>query len=147
MKSYLPDSWSGRPHLAEHVHYWWHCARRELRFQCCADCGTYRHPPAPLCPNCRSEQSRWELAPGDAELFSYTVVHHAANVRLKNVLPYNVAIVAFPSLGGLRIVSNVIDAAPEELRIDMPLDLVWQKAESYCQLPLFKKRPPGVAIR
>jgi len=87
-------------------------------------------------------QLRWELAPDDAELFSYTVVYHAASAALRNSVPYNIAIVAFPSLGNLRIVSNVIDAAPEEFKIGMPLALVWQHLHKERRLPLFRKRPP-----
>lgn len=140
MKSiYLPELHIGRPHLPEHVVFWRYCAHGELRFQRCADCGAYRHPPAPLCPGCRSARSHWELAPDDAELFSYTVVHHAASTALKDAVPYNVAVVAFPSLGNLRIVSNVIDAAPAELKIGMPLILVWQPHKER-RLPRFRRR-------
>jgi len=144
---YLPALDIGGPHLAEHGTFWRYCAQGELRFQRCAGCGAYRHPPAPLCPRCRSAQVHWELASDDAELFSYTIVHHAASAALKDAVPYNVAIVAFPSLGSLRIVSNVIDAAPADLRIGMPLGLVWQRVAKDRQLPLFRKRPPQAAKR
>ena len=137
--TYLPLLHIGRPHLVEHLAFWRHCANRELRFQRCDNCGAWRHPPGPLCAACRSPRSRWDLAADDAELFSYTIVHHAATAALKQAVPYNVAIVAFPSLGHLRIVSNVIDAAPHELRIGMPLELAWQQAEKERQLPVFRK--------
>lgn len=140
---YLPELDIGRPHLVEHVAFWSYCAQGELRFQRCTDCGAWRHPPAPLCSACRSAQVGWELAPDDAELFSYTVVHHAASPALKEAVPYNVAIVAFPSIGYIRIVSNVIDAAPAELEIGMPLVLTWQAFGADRQLPLFRKRPPS----
>ena len=139
MPSYLPPLDIGRPCLVEHLAFWRHCAQGELRFQRCEDCGARRHPPSPLCPMCRSVNSRWELASGDAELFSYTVVHHAASAALQHAVPYNIAIVAFPSLGMLRLVSNVIDAAPDQLRIGMALELVWQRVDAGRQLPLFKR--------
>lgn len=139
---YLPVLDVGHPYLVEHLEFWRLCNRGELRFQRCADCSTWRHPPSPLCPACRSSQVRWDLVPDRAELFSYTVVHHAASPALKASVPYNVAIVAFESLGDLRLVSNVIDAAPDELRIGMPLRLIWQRVAAERQLPLFRKRPP-----
>lgn len=139
---YLPEFGVGRSHLAPHNVFWGYCAQVELRFQRCADCGVFRHPPSPMCPVCVSSQSRWDLAPDDAELFSYTVVHHAPHPALKEAVPYNVAIVAFPSIGWIRIVSNIIDAAPAELEIGMPLVLAWQAWDSHhTQLPLFRKRP------
>ncbi len=140
MATYLPQLDIGHPYLVEHLACWEHCARGELRFQRCDACQAWRHPPAPLCGVCRSPRARWELAPGAAELFSYTVVHHAASAALQQAVPYNIAIVAFPLLDGLRLVSNVIDAAPDELRIGMPLDLVWQHSDDARQLPLFRKR-------
>ena len=92
-----------------------------------------------MCPVCVSSQSRWDLAPDDAELFSYTVVHHAPHPALKEAVPYNVAIVAFPSIGWIRIVSNIIDVPGEELRIGMPLRLVWQEQAPGRVLPLFER--------
>ena len=143
MSTYLPPLELGRPTLVEHLAFWRHCAQGELRFQRCADCGAWRHPPSPLCPGCRSARSRWELASDDAELFSYTVVHHAASAALQHAVPYNDAIVAFASLGMLRLVSNVIDAAPDQLRIGMALELVWQRVDAHRQLPLFKRAGSG----
>ena len=142
---YLPELHLGRPQLVPHHTFWSCCALGELRFQRCADCRAFRHPPSPLCPRCRSSQSLWDLAPDDAELFSYTVVHHATHPALKTVVPYNVAIVAFPSIGYIRIVSNVIDVAPTELVIGMPLLLTWQAGPADRQLPRFRKRAAQVA--
>ncbi len=139
MSPYLPPLDIGRPTLVEHLAFWRHCAQGELRFQRCDGCAVWRHPPSPLCPRCGSTQARWALASNDAELFSYTVVHHAASAALQHAVPYNIAIVAFPSLGMLRLVSNVIDATPEQLRIGMALELVWQRVDAGRQLPLFKR--------
>ena len=131
----------GEPYLVEHREFWRHCGAGELRFQRCADCATWRHPPGPACPTCHSLRSRWELAPEGPELFSFTVVHHPAAPALKDVVPYNVAIVAFHAPGPLRLVSSVIDAAPEELRIGMPLALAWVRSADGQPLPVFRKGP------
>jgi uncharacterized OB-fold protein len=92
-----------------------------------------------MCPRCGSADVRWDLAPARAELFSYTVVHHAPTPALHVAVPYNIAIVAFDGLGDVRLVSNVIDAARAELRIGMPLALVWQEQADGTVLPLFRK--------
>lgn len=136
---YLPLLDIGRPYLPEHLAFWAHWSRHELRFQRCADCNTWRHPPAPCCPQCGSMDSTWELAPERAELFSYTVVHHASAPALRAYVPYNVAIVRFPDLHGVKLVSNVVDAAPGELRIGMPLRLVWEVQPGGVVLPRFMK--------
>jgi uncharacterized OB-fold protein len=130
----------GLPHLFEHRAFWAHCAAHELRFQRCADCGTWRHPPGPRCPACHSEQARWEEPPGPPQLFSFTVVHRAVAPALHAALPYNVAIVAFPAPGPLRLVSCVVDAHPDDLAIGMPLELAWARSADGHALPVFTKR-------
>lgn len=123
---YLPAFDPGPYAIPEHRQFWRFCAQSELRFQQCRHCLRLRHPPAPICAHCHSDQSEWILAPDDAFLFSFTIVHHATHLSLVNRLPYNIAIVGFASLEPTRIVSNVIDCEPERLRIGMPLELVWQ---------------------
>lgn len=140
MSSYLPDLGAiAAPQLTEHLRFWAYCAQRELRFQCCEACGRWRHPPAPVCPQCASPAAEWKLAPPRAQLFSYTVVHHAPAPALRDYVPYNIAIVDFPDLIDIRIVSNVIDVPPAELRIGMPLRLVWQEQAPGRVLPLFAR--------
>ena len=130
----------GTPHLLEHRTFWQHCAAGELRFHRCADCGTWRHPPGPLCPACHSMNARWDLAPDGARLFSFTVVHHAATPLLKEALPYNVAIVDFPAPGPLRLISCVIDAPPTEIVVGMSLALAWARSADGQALPVFERR-------
>lgn len=134
MTRYLPTPPPNPP--LEAVPFWEWCKKRELRFQQCANCGRCRHHPAPYCRFCLSPECVWVPAPDEAELFSYTVVHNAVSEELRPFVPYNIAIVAFPSLN-VRLISNVIDLAPEELRIGMPLRLTWQECSDGTPLPLF----------
>jgi len=138
MHNYLPDLGPiMAPQLPEHLIFWEYCAKRELRFQCCIECTQWRHPPAPICPHCGSMKVKWKIAPTRAELFSYTVVHHASSPLLCEHVPYNIAIVSFPDLGDIRIVSNVLNIAPKDLQIGMPLKLVWQEQAPERVVPLF----------
>ena len=134
----------GEPYLLEHRAFWAHCDAGELRFQHCTDCGTWRHPPGPSCPACHSLRSSWQLAPEGPQLFSYSVVHHPVAPVLADAVPYNVAIVAFPVAGTLRLVSTVVDVAPEDLRIGMPLELAWARSGDDRMLPVFRRQAPPV---
>tara|TARA_R110002096_G_scaffold82291_6_gene191522 strand:+ start:12535 stop:12915 length:381 start_codon:yes stop_codon:yes gene_type:complete len=118
------------------VPFWDWCRKRELRFQQCGSCGRHRHPPSPFCRFCGSDKVEWDPAPNEAELFSYTVVHNAVTEELKPYVPYNIAVVGFPSLQ-VRLISNIIDLPPSELRIGMPLRLTWQECDDSTPLPLF----------
>jgi len=59
---------------------------------------------------------------------------------MKDVVPYNVAIVDFPECDHARLVSNVIDIAPADVRIGMAVTLVWETAGNGMILPRFKRK-------
>jgi uncharacterized OB-fold protein len=122
--------------------FWDFCRQRSLRFQVCAACGRARHPPMPCCPACNSFADTWIEAPDDAELFTYTIIHHASHPALRDSLPYNVAVVMFPALQSVRLVTNIVACRNEDLRIGMPLSLVWEEPRSGHVLPRFRPRGP-----
>lgn len=143
--SYLPnDVPIPEPDIWERT-FWDFCRERRLRFQACKACGRVRHPPMPYCPSCRSRDETWVEAGDDAALFTYTIVHHANHPALEHAVPYNVAVVVFPSLQFVRLVSNIVDCGNEDLRIGMPLTLVWEEPKPGAVLPRFRlagKRAP-----
>ena len=58
---------------------------------------------------------------------------------MKGRLPYNIVIVDFPECGHARLVSNLVDAAPDEIYIGMRITLVWETAGNGMFVPRFKK--------
>ncbi len=117
--------------------FWDHCAERRLMFQACADCGTLRHPPMPFCPNCRSRRTGWLEAKGPAILFSHTRTHHPSHPALNEAVPYWIAVVEFPEMQNVRLLTNLIDMGETEVRIGMPLSLVWEEPQPGKVLPRF----------
>jgi uncharacterized OB-fold protein len=123
---------------------WWEAAREHrLLVQRCAACGSTRLPPAPLCSGCRSTDSEWKQVSGRGELYTYTVVHRP--IAAGQALPWVIAVVALEDAGGLRMISNVVGASPEELAIGMPLELVWEDMGPELSVPRF--RPIGAAAQ
>ena len=143
--SYLPNGVPLPQPTPDDREYWEFIRHRELRIQRCARCGRFRHPPMPCCPSCRSEGTEWARVSGNGEGFSYTIVHYAPHPALKSAVPFNVAVILLEDAGDVRIVSNVIDAAPEEMRIGLPVSLVWEPTEDGGWLPRFRKREGGTA--
>ena len=123
---------------ADDAPFWAHCAAHRLTFQRCAQCGHVVHPPIGVCPACQSFEREWIAAPSDATVFSFTWVHTAAHDAVAGAVPYNVVVVEFPDLPGVRLISNVIDAAPGTLAIGDPLTLVWEAVGEFA-LPRFRK--------
>jgi len=64
-----------------------------LCLQNCADCGHWTHPARYFCPNCSSENYRFQPVDGGAEIHSYTVSHYTVDRAWKDRVPY-AAIVA-----------------------------------------------------
>ena len=123
-------------------HFWQGGARDELVFLRCHDCGYYLHPPIPVCPRDRSKDVRPEAVSGRATLASYTVNHHPWLPGFET--PYVVAIVEFPEQTGLRLTTNLVNCPIEEIRIGMPVRVVFRHHEDAggdVWVPLFEPDP------
>jgi uncharacterized OB-fold protein len=118
--------------------FWDACRRRELVAQRCSGCGTFRHPPAPVCWRCRSFAHEWVRLSGRGTLFSFAVVHRPFLPELADRGPFNVAVVALDDAPGVRLVSNVVDAAPDALRVGLPLAVVFEDVTADVTLPRFR---------
>lgn len=124
---------------ADDAPFWKHCAERRLAFQKCRACGTVTHPPIGVCPRCQSFERDWVEAPAEARVYSFTWVHTAAHESVADRLPYNVAVIEFRALPGVRLISNILDTKPGALTIGEPVVLVWEALEDGKALPRFRK--------
>jgi uncharacterized protein len=113
-----------------------HCAAGELRFQRCEDCGSWRHMPRYACAHCGSGRWRWALSSGRGKVYSWTVAHRAFHPAFEAELPYAVAIIEMSE--GVRLVSQVVDVAYNELRLDMSVAVVFEALPTGTMLPKFK---------
>jgi hypothetical protein len=119
--------------------FWDACRRRELRFQRCAACGRRRHPPIPGCPHCGGTAVEWVRVEGRGRVFSYTVVHHPAVPQLRERVPYTVVVVEFDDAPGVRLISNLIDVPPADVRVGMAVELEWDAVGGDVILPRFRR--------
>ncbi len=116
-----------RPAINRDSQFFWDGVQAgELRIQKCADCGTLRHPPGPMCPACHSLERTYVVASGRGEVYSY-VVHHHPPVPGRTT-PFVVAVVELPE--GVRVVGNILGVDPAEVRIGMPVELGFQEVGS-----------------
>jgi uncharacterized OB-fold protein len=119
-------------------HFWEGTRSGELRLQKCSACAHVYFPPRPFCPQCASRDVDVLRASGQATLHSY-VIHHRPAPGF--VPPYAIAVVQLAE--GPRMMTNIVevDQTPEALRLDMPLEVVFQRVSDDISLPLF--RPAG----
>ena len=124
------------PHLDDENRFFWTAgAEGELRFLRCLDCRHYLHPPRPRCPRCRGENLAPESVSGRATLASFTVNHQPWVPGME--VPFVVAIVELPEQVGLRLTTNLVECAPEAVRIGMALEVVFAHYEDVW-LPYFR---------
>ena len=118
--------------------FWESCARGVLSIQRCAGCGTFRHPPSPVCFRCRSFTHAWVAVSGRGTVFTFVVVARAFVPGLP--VPHNVVVVSLDDAPGVRLVSNVVDVAPAALRIGLPVQVVFEDAGGGVTVPRFRQR-------
>ena len=117
--------------------FWDGCRAGELRIQRCAQCGTLRHPPRPLCRRCGSFEHEWALASGRGIVYSYTVTQQAIHPALEGRLPHAVVLVELEE--GVRVTSNVVDCPPDAIEIGMPVAVTFERVSEEITLPLFRR--------
>ena len=105
-----------------------------LRFLRCQACGHYLHPPVPRCPECGSRDVAPEAVSGCGEVFSFTVNYQSWDGGTE---PYAIVLVTFPEQEGLRLTSNLVHCALDDVRIGLPVRVVFEKHD-LVWFPLFE---------
>ena len=132
----MAESARPRPKPTPETRHFWDGTRRgELLLQRCDDCGSVYFPPRPFCPSCASRAVSVFRASGRARLYSYNISHRPAPGF---VPPYAIAVVELEE--GPRMMTNIVGCpqTPEALRLDMPLEVVFEKLDDEIVLPLFR---------
>jgi uncharacterized protein len=122
------------PVVTRDTEFFWEAARdHRLAIQHCVSCGGLRHPPMPACPTCQSLQWDTVVASGRGTLFSFTVIHRAPEPF---VVPFVVGVIALEE--GTRLVAELVDVAPDDVSIGMPLSLDFLDVAPGLSLPVFR---------
>jgi uncharacterized protein len=100
--------------------FWTGGADGKLRILRCPACQRWIHPPAATCPGCEGAELVWEAVSGKGQVFTYTVNWHPFNPAVP--VPIVIAMVELPE-GGVRFTTNIVDCAPGDVRIGMPVEV------------------------
>lgn len=105
-----------RPTISPDTAFFWEGLReRRLLIQRCASCGVLRHPPRPMCPECNSLDWDTIEASGHGTVHSFVMPQHPQFPFME--YPYIVVLVDLDE--GVRVVSNLVDIAPDDAWIGM----------------------------
>jgi hypothetical protein len=114
----------------------WQAALEDRLTACrCGDCGAFRMPPTPFCPQCRSRAVEWPELSGRATVFSFSVVHGFPGLADIVLVP---AVLDLPDAPGARLVTDIIDVDPETVSIGMEVEVTFSAIADGWKLPLFR---------
>ena len=93
------------------------------------------HPPAPVCPRCLGRALEVAASAGRGVVATYTVNHQPWLPGFPP--PYVVAIVELEDQPGLRVTTNLVGCAPEDVRIGLEVRVTFVE-QGGTWIPLFE---------
>ncbi|HTW89019.1 MAG TPA: Zn-ribbon domain-containing OB-fold protein [Candidatus Binataceae bacterium] len=125
------------PHLDEENRPWWEALKRHLLYlQRCRDCGALRYYPRALCSECLSKRTEWIRSNGAGKVYTFTITYQNSTPGFRDALPYVLAYVELDE--GLKMLTNIVDCRPEEIRIGMPVAVVFDDVTPEVTLAKFR---------
>jgi len=112
-------------------------ATREKRYllQWCRDCEKAVYFPRSFCPHCSGSALEWRPASGRAQVYAFTVDYRPQHPAF-GPDPYVVALIDLEE--GVRVMTNVVDCQPADVRVGLPVELTWAPLDDGRNLPLYR---------
>jgi hypothetical protein len=89
----------------------------------CSECGFVSYPPKAACPKCGSRNIKEIKLPKKGKIISFTVIR----VPIEGFKGSDPCILGIIDLGGARILAQLTDTEPEELKIGMKVEATIRK--------------------
>ncbi|MGE0383182.1 MAG: Zn-ribbon domain-containing OB-fold protein [Gammaproteobacteria bacterium] len=121
---------------AEDAEFWRAAKEHRLVLPRCRDCGLVWFPPYARCTRCASSGIEWIAASGRGRIWGWIEMHRPYIPWFAPALPYNVVLVRLDE--GAFMYSNVVGARYEDLRADLPVEVVFEDVDGTVALPKFR---------
>lgn len=115
--------------------FWTSGADGKLRLLRCTTCGYYVHPPSPICPNCLTRTLAPEPVSGRGTVASFTINHQQWMPTFDG--PYVIALVEIDEQPSVRLMTNIVDCAVDDVSIGMPVEVTFEHNDDVW-LPMFR---------
>lgn len=109
----------------------------------CRGCGHFFHPPGPACWRCRSTDVTPEKVSGRATVAAFTVDRQRWIPGFEP--PYIVAMVEIVEEPGVRLITNVVDVEPADMRVGLEVEVFFEdwtalsgEEDTRVWIPLFR---------
>jgi uncharacterized OB-fold protein len=89
-----------------------------------------------MCPHCHSLDFDIVGLSGGGEVYSYAVLHYPQNPSFE----YPVIAALIDLSEGIRVLSNLVEIEPSDVRIGMPVTVDFRPTRDDAAVPVFKPR-------
>ena len=131
---------AGRPVPKPNVYidttpFWNGVRERKLVLQYCPQTKQFQHYPRPVSIYTGKRNIEWREVTGNGSIYAYTVIR-IPGPGLEGRLPLCVATVDLDE--GVRFIGNVLNCAPEQLKVGARVKLAWDKLNDDSSYPAFE---------
>lgn len=127
------------PRLTPDNRPFWEAAREhKLVLPWCDHCDRPHWPPGPVCPYCFGEELTWRQASGRGMISSWVVVYKPWLPAFEPDIPYNAVQVELEE--GVRLTGNIVGASNADLRVGLPVEIVFDDVTPQATLTRFRLR-------
>lgn len=111
-------------------------AAGKFMLQQCRSCGALIYYPRPACPECLSMDYDWVELSGRGVVYAYTIVRRPQHPAFLPRVPFVVATIQLDE--GPQMVSNIVNCAPHQVEIGLPVRVVFERVSEGIALPKFE---------
>ena len=130
------------PYVAPEMKEFWDAtAEGRLLLRKCDDCGEFIWYPRPFCPSCGSDNTSWTEASGRGVVYTFTVGHRSVVPGYRDASPYVLAYVQLEE--GPKVMTNIVGVEPDQVRVDMPVCVVFHDTGQGSALFRFRPAASG----
>jgi len=106
--------------------FWEGAAQGRLLVQKCADCGLFRHPPAPMCSRCQSVNVEVVECSGKAKVLSWLLSKHPTRPDDSPRM-----VVRLQLAEGTYLVANLQGVGLEDMEVGMPVEIFFEEINGF----------------
>jgi uncharacterized OB-fold protein len=77
---------------------------------------------------------------GRGVVYSFTIVRRGLTASLEECVPYVIAVVELPDADGVRLLTNVVELNPDEVKIGLEVIVQWDDVDAKTTIPRFRPR-------
>jgi uncharacterized OB-fold protein len=131
----MPEFKNQPPSITASNRPFWEAARRnELVVYGCQHCGAL-YSQVTDCITCDSPRMEWIKVSGKGQVFTFCVYRQAFHPAWQEDVPYNVAYVKLDE--GPLLITNIVGCSDDDIRIGMPVQVVFDDISDELTLPKF----------